>query len=126
MSDTVWAAIVGGVAGIVTGSLSSLFAPWVHWGIEKRRRKLDKRIELIGRWRDMILGWRFYSDHTRPTVLSLDLERGWVSLKPNLGRSVIQEVARYQERDISAIELDELVNFLLTEVAKLEKQWKLV
>lgn len=126
MSDTVWAAIVGGGAGIITGSLSSLFAPWVNWGIEKRRRKLEGRIELIHKWREMIMGWRFYADHNTPSILHLDLERGWVSLEPHLKPSVLKEVARYQGREIPYDELDQLVGYLLVELAKLEKKWKLV
>jgi hypothetical protein len=38
MTDTVWAAIVGGIAGVVTGSISAVVAPWANWGIEKRRQ----------------------------------------------------------------------------------------
>ena len=124
MTDTIWAAIVGGAAGIITGSLSSLFAPLVHWGIEKRKRILTGRIEAIQRWREMIMGWRFYAEHAQPTTLHLELERGWVSLEPHLKPSVLQEVARYQGREISYNELDQLVTFLLAEVAKLEKRWK--
>lgn len=126
MTDTVWSAIVGGAAGIITGSLSSLFAPWVNWGIEQRRRKVGSRLELIRRWREMIMSWRLCADQTTPSTLHLDLERGWVSLEPNLNDSVIQEVARYQGRELAYDELDQLITYLLAEIAKLERKWKLV
>ena len=126
MSDTLWAAIVGGGAGIVTGTLSSILAPWVNWRIEQRRNKIIRRTEQIHRWREMIMGWRFYSAHNKPTTLHLDLERGWISLKPHLKASVIQEVAQYQEREISYAELEKFVNFMLCEIEKLERKWKLV
>lgn len=45
------AAVVGGVAGLATGALASVVAPWVNWGIERRRLRLERRQELIAEWR---------------------------------------------------------------------------
>jgi len=33
-------AVIGGVTGLITGAIASLIAPWVNWGIEKKRRAL--------------------------------------------------------------------------------------
>ena len=125
MTDTVWAAIVGGAAGVITGSLSSLIAPWTHWGIEKRRMRFNGKIESIKRWKEMILGWRFHAERNRPLDLHLELQRGWISLEPHLGKDALEEVARHQGRQITYEELNQLVTFLLVEVAKLERKWKL-
>jgi hypothetical protein len=51
MSSDVVAAIVGGVAGVVTGGISSLLAPWASWGIEKRRDDRRRKTALIDEWR---------------------------------------------------------------------------
>jgi len=126
MSDTVWAAIVGGVAGIVTSSVTTLFGPLVHWNIEKKRKQHEDRIEAINRWREMVMGWRFYSPHNQPTTLHLDVERGWVSLEPHLSQSILDEVARYQGRQITYEELQQFEEFMLLEIARLERKWKLV
>ena len=40
--------------GLFGGVVGSLFAPWVHWAIEKRRCKFDYRKSLIGKWRSEI------------------------------------------------------------------------
>jgi hypothetical protein len=126
MSDTVWAAIVGGVAGIVTSSVTTLFGPLVHWDIEKKRKKRDDRIEAIHRWREMVMSWRFFSPHNQPTTVHLELERSWISLEPQLSQSTLQEISRYQGRQITYAELEEFENFMLLEIAKLERKWKLV
>ena len=44
-------AIIAGVVGLVTGAIGSLIAPWIQWGIEKKRQKQNRRIELISEWR---------------------------------------------------------------------------
>ncbi|MBN7353586.1 Uncharacterised protein [Mycobacteroides abscessus subsp. abscessus] len=54
MSSEVWAAVIGGVAGLGAGALSSLIAPWVNWGVEQKREKRDHRRALITSWRDGI------------------------------------------------------------------------
>lgn len=47
MSDTVYVAIIGGVSGLITGVIGALFAPWIQWGIEKRRKRMENRRLLI-------------------------------------------------------------------------------
>ena len=126
MSDTLWAAIVGGIAGIIAGGLSSIVAPWANWRIERKRQQIEERSQAIRRWREMIMGWRFYADHNRPGQLYLERQVGWVSLEPHLKPAVLHNVGRYRGREITRQERDEFVDFMLVEVAKLEKKWKLV
>lgn len=33
----IYTAIISGVIGLITGAVGSLIAPWVHWGIEKKK-----------------------------------------------------------------------------------------
>jgi len=47
----IWAAVIGGIAGLVTGALGSVIAPWVSWGIEKRREDRKHKRDLIMSWR---------------------------------------------------------------------------
>jgi hypothetical protein len=56
MNDTVFVAITGGISGLITGAIGSLVAPWVNWGIEKRRKKQERRRELIDRARLLLDG----------------------------------------------------------------------
>ena len=36
-------AAISSVFGLIGGAITSLAAPWVHWGIEKRRDKMNRR-----------------------------------------------------------------------------------
>jgi hypothetical protein len=40
-----------GAAGPVTGVIGSLVAPWVNWGVKKRRARLQRRQHLVTEWR---------------------------------------------------------------------------
>jgi hypothetical protein len=46
-------AIIAGIVGLVAGAVGSLIAPWVQWGVEKRRKRCERRTALIQRWRDI-------------------------------------------------------------------------
>jgi hypothetical protein len=52
MSGEVAAAIIGGVAGLVTGAAGSLAAPWANWQVERRRARDEQRRALLKWWRD--------------------------------------------------------------------------
>lgn len=54
MGSDVWAAAVGGLAGLATGAVSLLVAPWPSWGIEKRRTDRQRKYELLDSWRSGI------------------------------------------------------------------------
>ena len=51
--------VVVAFIGLIGGIIGSIFAPWVNWGIEKRRLKLAHRAELIKEWRSFIEGFDF-------------------------------------------------------------------
>lgn len=42
------------IIAIISGAIGSLIAPWVHWGIEKKRLKLSARRKLIENVRDFL------------------------------------------------------------------------
>ena len=53
--DSTWgAAVVGGVAGVITGGLSSLLAPWAQWRVERKRLQRAERVAAIREWRELI------------------------------------------------------------------------
>jgi hypothetical protein len=43
--------IISGLVGLITGAIGSLIAPWVQWGVEKRRHRREARRERIAAWR---------------------------------------------------------------------------
>jgi hypothetical protein len=54
MSDTFWTAIIGGIAGLITGTVASLIAPWVQWIIRKREKRFETRAKRVNQWRSLI------------------------------------------------------------------------
>lgn len=52
MDPEVSAALIGGGAGLATGVVGSIFAPWSNWGVEKRRLRHERRAGYIDNWRE--------------------------------------------------------------------------
>lgn len=100
MSSDLLTAAIGAGAGLVSGSIASLIAPWVHWGIEKRRKKLEHRISLVKSWEAMIAGvvagtWGRPVNYTGASWGSLLLqEPEFSSLKPYLSRGTLESLFR--------------------------------
>ncbi len=46
--------IIPAFLGLLAGAISSLIAPWVHWGVEKRKLRLQTRAELIKEAREAL------------------------------------------------------------------------
>ncbi len=53
--------IISAVVGLITGAIASLIAPWVQWGVEKSRSRVEYRRAQISRWRDAIESFDFDS-----------------------------------------------------------------
>lgn len=115
-------ALIAGIIGLIMGAIGSLGAPWINWGIEKRRKRNERRIELIGIWRKLI------------SIYSFD--RRQLLNDPAYGplRELLREEVRTEiERPNTHITI--LVNsptesldrdLLLREIARIEKLWKLI
>jgi hypothetical protein len=110
-------AIIAGVVGLLTGVVGSLVAPWVQWGIEKRRFRLNRRLEYIKQWR------RFVSDDFDQS--SFEETRTFKTLRPYLSQDL---VAKIEDQDIYASMTggDPIRSQLLDEITSLEREWKLI
>ena len=147
MTDTVWAAIVGGAAGIITGSLSSIVAPWAVWGIKKRDLLLAHRRELVSKWRKMLFEISQRQVKTaEPIVHMLELYEDFYSLKPHLHPSVLDRLGlteTFKGQAFEQIQKSEALvadivspgkplknsgtfRLITDEVSRIEKEWKLV
>jgi hypothetical protein len=129
MTDIVSAAIVGGVAGIITGSLSSLFAPWVQWGIEQKRLKFQRRKELVADWRAMIKTINYIPTeaiNTNSTLGDMLMKHGWLTLKSHLSIEALREIESSWGKFAVNTQKGPEVRILTDEVARIEKDWKLV
>ncbi len=120
--STINVVIAGGV-GLVTGAIGSLIAPWVQWGVEKHRKKYERRVELIQHWREILS----QEDFDRCVLLN---DPTYALLSNLLDEKVRKEIERPTNHinvvlDYSPIS-DEDRDLTLKEVARIEKSWKLI
>jgi hypothetical protein len=110
-------AIIAGVVGLLTGVVGSLVAPWVQWGIEKRRFRLNRRLGYIKQWR------RFVSDDFDQS--SFKETRTFKTLRPYLSQDLVTKI---EDQDIYASMTggDPIRSQLLDEITSLEREWKLI
>jgi hypothetical protein len=105
-------------AGALAGSL---IAPFVNWGIEKRRNTFAYRRELIKQWRaDIEINYESFPQFSSSA--------SYAAIRPHLTKEAI---AKLEERVFHAgAQLgragDPMRHLLLDEVARIEWKWKLV
>lgn len=77
--------IITAIIGLVTGALGSLIAPWINWGIEKKKLKRQSRESLIKRVRDIL---------TEEDLSNTDFMHTpeYASIKPYLSERAIRAV----------------------------------
>lgn len=63
MENTILVALIGAVAGLISGTIASLIAPWIKWGIEKKKLLLTERKLLVKDVREIIL--TEYTEHEK-------------------------------------------------------------
>lgn len=81
--------------GLISGAVGSIIAPWIHWGIEKRRKQLEYRQSLIAEWRKMVKEITNLPDDENFNLAEvLERHEAFYSLKPHLSQNVISEVYR--------------------------------
>ena len=124
MSENIITAIIAGVVGLTTGAIGSLVAPWMHWGIEKKRKKIERKMQLVKHWQEVL------SEPTFNLVTFRD-DSTFAILKPLLSKNALNTV----ERQLPIIKLtiisniapvDTERNMLMSEVARIEREWGLL
>ncbi|NQT25280.1 hypothetical protein HQ585_07995 [candidate division KSB1 bacterium] len=119
--------------GLVSGTVASLIAPWIHWGIEKRKDTRAMRREFIDSLRQMIsiddfnkgTNWNDFSE----TIM-------FSQMKPYLSEAIKKELnpESYNDHKVngptiygqSPIGRDTLRIRVLDEITRVEKKWDLI
>jgi hypothetical protein len=108
-------AFAGAVAGLISGALASLVAPWIQWGVEKRRLQRNERRELLERARGIVTSvndpqsFRNTPEYARLRPHLLDEVRNKIEGRPIVpgtgeGRGTVR-------------------NLLLDDFARIERKW---
>jgi len=118
-SDHLLAAFLGFLGGVV----GSLIAPWVHWGIEKRRDNLKAR-------RALILNAREYIESKPFSGFQFSQENHFIQLKPYIDHKVIDWIDNFEKYydavDDNSNMHENLKVELLKQLQRIEKKWGLI
>lgn len=118
MDAKVTIAVIAGVFGLIGGVVGSLVAPWVQWGIEKKRFKLHRRLKYIRAWRQFIGSNEFNQAAFRETTT-------YKTLRPHLSRELI-EMIEDDRVYTSFTGGDPIRSGLLDQITRIERDWGLV
>lgn len=123
MSQEVVTALIAAIVGLLTGAIGSLVAPWVNWGIEKRRKRHDKRGALVETWQAIIANPKFERDRI------ID-HPSYGALKPLLSGEAAKQLHRPANAHIvvrgGSGPGDADRTLLQREIARIEREWGLV
>jgi hypothetical protein len=109
------------------GGAAGLFTTWARWGVEKRRMRIQRRQQLLDRWRKELLavegGVKHDGGVNKYPFMRVPL---YASLRPHLSKEFVEELERKGLRGIVGGESDFPRRELIEEIARIEKKWKLV
>lgn len=151
MNDPIDIALIGAIAGLISGALASLIAPWIQWGIEKRKSQHNDRRNLIKKVRELVIDVSNEQERineliaANPSELPKELKypkaityldalqrhQHFHAIKQFLNESIIESLSNshlYKLEDRGTI-LGQLARpfcLLLNDISKLEKKWKLI
>lgn len=115
--NPIWSILIPALAGLVSGIIGSLVAPWVTWGIEKRKEKMKRRQELVQSCRKML------DTHSRERFLETQEYR---HIRPFLS----EEAVKCMEGELVMARQpggpDRLRQALAESIDELEKHWGLI
>lgn len=116
--------VVAALAGLVSGAIGSLVAPWIQWGIEKKRDTRMAQRQAIDDIRSMI------DEHTkRDDEYGFLNEMSYMRLRPEMDPDVVKSLERprtlHIRMDIPGAGPAPLRR-LSNEVSRIEREWKLV
>jgi len=111
--------IIAALFGLIGGTIGSLVAPWIHWAVERRRTQLANRKEQIADLRRLA---------TQMDLHELFDTAEYAALRPHLST---QALSRIEGQRVVHIVMGRdrqpsRENTLFDEIARIEREWKLV
>lgn len=111
------------VVSLGTGLFASLAAPWAHWGVEKRKVKMESRKKLLEECRFFATKFPNQKEKFRATS-------SYSQIKPYLSKKLIQFIESESIIVVMGEGRGSGVNHfssdLLDEIQKIERDWDLI
>ena len=117
--------ILSAIIGLFSGVLGTLFAPWANWKIEKRKIKLQKRIEIINKVRNYVLQEDYNRINFRETAL-------YSQIKPFLDKNIVTKIELSSRQitidggDLRGAGVQNYKNEILDNLTIIERKWDLI
>ncbi len=117
--------LISAIAGLISGTLASLVAPWVNWGVERRRGRLNTRQSLLADARSTLIFYEYDNEAFRDTA-------EYSRLKPYLSKKVISLIESHDNSNLAVVMkgrhagANNFKNLILDEISNLERKWKLI
>jgi hypothetical protein len=127
MDDKLLTALIGAGSGLISGTLGTLFAPWVNWGIEQRRHRLGTRRDLTTRFRRRLTGML---RGPNPSSLSLGFlmrdSQGYQQLRGHLDQELIVRFERLFNTNVDDDAVQAIIRELFENLRRLDKRWRIL
>ncbi|MCL6263183.1 hypothetical protein [Craterilacuibacter sp. RT1T] len=121
------------IVGLISGALGSIFAPWVHWGIEKKKMARKNREELIKEVRLVLSNeeiessaFRNHAVYSRIRPYMSEKAKEAVEGEYSGSGHMISEVIVIATGSGRHDGVNSFRNRVLDEISELEKQWGLI
>lgn len=116
--------IVSAIVGLITGAIASLVAPWAHWRVDIQRQKREAKQEIITTFRSQLV--RFLETTTDPAVRDYFQSSTYYRIREYLDRGYVAELEKLWDTELRHPSVKSLINRLLSDLARLEKDWDLL
>ncbi len=116
-------ALVGGLAGIVTGAIASLIAPWVNWRIERVRQLHADRRARVDEWRQ---GLADAESNDRMEDRRFLREPWYLSLRPHLDVGAVGELETQRRftATLGGAQRHRHASTLSDEIDRISQEWR--
>ena len=114
--------VIVALIGLVGGAIGSLIAPWVNWGIEKKRLLHSQRVDRVRKWRNAIDNFNFKQEKFAYSSV-------YSSMKPHMDKEIIEKFEANNTFFVApnGVSTDQLLKrWASDQVTKIEKSWGLV
>jgi len=126
MDATVQVALAAGGAALVSAIVTSLLAPHINWGIEKKKEKFAYKRKLIADWRAMLAeaAQENVGGDDVKLLAYLEKDKYYYSLTSHIPNDK-DAYAKYRKRHATA-STPVFLRYLSDVIARLEKEWGLL
>ena len=114
--------ILTSTIGLLTGAIGSLIAPWINWGIEKKKMRREARIKIIKEIKDIVANERL----NRIAIIN---SPNYMVIRNKLSPKTIEELEKPLNHitvNLGSPAIDFEKRMVFEDICELEKKWRLV